>query len=358
MTGNEVKRDAARLLVVSESKPAADAINKFLTECGFSVELASSGEIALEKLHETQFEVMLIDIALRDMTGPKLVENALNIDLDLAILAITEVNDATSAAICLQRGAYDYLTKPLDLERLRLAIDRSVRYRGTRLQSEQISEWLKQELVARSEELERQRRKLEQVNVATLGALINALEAKDPDFMGHSVRVSDLSASIAAEMELSDDEIEAVRAAGRLHDIGKVGVRESVLKKKGPLTSAEQQHIRDQVIIGFQILSPLEHLGAVREYVRSHHEHVDGSGYPDGLKGDEIPLGARIICAAEIFDAITSPRPYQDELKPERAMELMRRLAGAALDKRVVDALGTVVARQKTLIFVDGNRPI
>ena len=357
MTGINGRANAARLLVVSESEGSAVAIVEFLKECEFSVELVSNSKDALEELHESQFEVMLIDVDLRDMTGANLVDNALAIDEDLAILAITDLNDATSAAICLQRGAFDYLTKPLDLERLRLAVDRSIRHRGTRLQSEQISEWLKQELVARTEELERQRRKLEQVNIATLGALINALEAKDPDFIGHSVRVSDLSAMIAAEMELSDDEVEAVRAAGRLHDIGKVGVRDAVLKKKGPLTTAEQQHIKDQVVVGFQILSPLEHLGAVREYVRSHHEHVDGSGYPDGLKGEEIPVGARIICAAEIFDAITSPRPYQEELKPQRAMELMERLAGAALDRRVVNALGIVVARKRTLIYVDGNRP-
>jgi response regulator RpfG family c-di-GMP phosphodiesterase len=339
------------LVVIHDDAPRT-AIEQYLSEKGYNVEVAEEGADALTLLYESRPGIALVDIDLPYMNGAELVTKALEADPDLAIVVITDVDDATSAAICLQRGAFDYLTKPVDLERLRVSIERAVRHRSTELQSQEISEWLKHELVERTQELERQRQKLEQVNIATLEALLNALEAKFPDFVGHSVRVADLSATVAGELGLTDDEVEAVRAAGRLHDIGRVGIRDAVLSKKGPLTSSEQEHVKEQVVIGFQILSPLEHLGAVREYVKSHHEHWDGSGYPDGLKGEEIPIGARILCAAEIFDAITSPRPYQTPMDPERATELLYKLAGQTLDRRVVDALARTVKKHRTLIYV------
>ena len=345
-----------KVLVVINDITPRQAVEKYLMDNEYVVDVAEEGADALSLLYEHKPGIALVDIDLPHMTGAELVTKALEADPDLAIIVITEVDDATSAAICLQRGALDYLTKPVDLDRVRVAVDRAARHRDTELQSQEISAWLKHELVERTQELERQRSRLEQVNTATLEALLNALEAKYPDFVGHSMRVADLSATIAAELDLSDDEVEAVRAAGRLHDIGRVGIRDSVLSKKGPLTANEQSHVREQVVIGFQILSPLEHLGSVREFVKSHHEHWDGSGYPDCLKGEDIPIGARILCAAEIFDAITSPRPYQEQLSPERAMELMYRLAGTTLDRRVVDALAQAVKRHRTLIYFN-DRP-
>ena len=356
MTTQESKGKADKVLVVIHDDGPRKAVAQYLSESGYDVEVADEGADALSLLYERKPEIALVDIDLPHMKGAELVTKALEADPDLAIVVITGVDDATNAAICLQRGALDYLTKPVDLDRVRASIARAARHRSTELQSQEISEWLKHELVERTQELERQRQRLEQVNTATLEALLNALEAKYPDFVGHSVRVADLSATMAAELDLSDDDVEAVRAAGRLHDIGRVGIRDSVLSKKGPLTATEQSHVREQVVIGFQILSPLEHLGAVREYVKSHHEHWDGSGYPDGLKGEEIPIGARILCAAEIFDAITSPRPYQEPMSSELAMDLMYRLAGETLDRRVVDALSQTVKRHRTLIYVD-DRP-
>ncbi len=344
------------LVVIADEKPRAK-IRKFLEEKGYQVASTADSTDALSLLYEHDPGIALIDIELPEGKGTNLVTDVLQADPDLAVVVITDMDDATSAAICLQRGALDYLTKPVDLDRVLESVECAARHRSTELQTQEISAWLKQELVERTRELDRQRQKLEQVSIATLHALLNALEAKYPDFVGHSVRVADLSATIAAELGLSDDEIEAVRAAGRLHDIGRIGIRDSVLSKRGPLTPTEQNHVREQVVIGFQILSPLEHLGPVREYVKSHHEHWDGSGYPEGLKGEQIPLGARILCAAEIYDAITSPRPYQGALSPERAMELMCRMAGETLDRRVVDALSEAVKRHKTLVYVEDTGP-
>ena len=295
---------------------------------------------------------MLLDIRMPGMSGIDVVPDALDLDPDLAIIMVTAVADATSAAVCMQRGAYDYLIKPIELTDLGGAVDRALRRRDTMIQSRGISAWLKEEVERQTEEIARERRKLQELSVATLEALINALEAKNEFLSGHSARIAAFSASIAHEMKLPDDEVEMIRMAGRLHDLGKIGIRESVLDKHGPLTPDEYEHVKQHVVIGSQILAPLTHLGPVVEYVRLHHEHWDGSGYPEGLEGETIPIGARVIGAAEVYDALTTSRPYQDPLTPDEAVERMRTLSGKVIDPRVMDALAASVARRQTLVFL------
>src|SRR6266699_119184 len=209
------------------------------------------------------------------------------------------------------------------------------------------------DLVPQAIEIERERMKLERLSIATLEALVNALEAKDPYMRGHSARVADLSATVAHELGIPEEDVEHVRVAGRLHDIGKIGTRESVLNKQGTLTPEEFEHVKQHVIIGSQILAPLTHLGDIIPAVRHHHERWDGTGYPDGLRGEEIPMGGRIIGAAEVFDALSTSRAYQEKMSPEKAVERAADLAGTVLDPKVYEALASVVARRRTLVFLD-----
>ena len=151
---------------------------------------------------------------------------------------------------------------------------------------------------------------------------------RTPTSAGHSARVADLSASVAAQLGCDDELIEAIRTGGRLHDIGKIGIREEILNKQGPLSDEEYEHVKQHVLVGSQILAPLVHLKEVITYVRSHHERWDGFGYPDRLAGEAIPLGARIIGAVEIYDALTTARPYQEKMVPDVAVERMARPRG------------------------------
>jgi putative nucleotidyltransferase with HDIG domain len=268
---------------------------------------------------------------------------------------LTAVNDAHAAALCMQRGALDYLVKPVDLADLERAISRALSRRREMIEQEQTQAWLKHEIVRRGAELRRERGNLERISVATLEALVNALEAKDRYLRGHSARIADLSALVAAELGLSDEQIEAVRTGGRLHDIGKIGIREVVLNKQGPLTEEEFEHVKTHVTIGAQILAPLTHLREVIAFVRSHHERIDGTGYPDGLAADAIPLGARILGAAEVYDALTTSRPYQERMEPAEAVQRMRDLIGTVIDPTVHDALSRVVERRQALVFLDDH---
>jgi HD-GYP domain-containing protein (c-di-GMP phosphodiesterase class II) len=158
---------------------------------------------------------------------------------------------------------------------------------------------------------------------------------------------------VAAQLGCEDELIEAVRTAGRLHDIGKIGIREETLNKRGPLTDEEYEHVKQHVLVGSQILAPLVHLQEVITYVRSHHERWDGFGYPDRLAGERIPLGGRIIAAAEIYDALTTARPYQEKMEPDTAVERMRELIGTVLDPAVHRALEAVVSHRQALVFLD-----
>lgn len=339
-------------LVVDDEEALRSALGQFLRYRGFAVRAAENGEGALEQLRQGGVALMLLDVRMPGLSGVDVVPEALDLDPDVAIIMLTAVSDATTAALCMQRGAFDYLTKPIELTDLGAAIDRALRRRDTQIQNRGITAWLKEEVSRQTEELRVKQLRLEQVTTATLEALINALEAKSEYLSGHSARVAAYAANIAHEMGLADEQVELVRVAGRLHDLGKIGVREAVLEKRGPLTPEEYGHVKQHVVTGAQILAPLRHLGPVVEYVRSHHEHWDGSGYPDGQTGEQIPLGGRIICAAEIYDALTSARPYQEKLGPEAAVDRMRMLAGSVIDPGVMEAFAAAVGRRQMLVFL------
>ena len=341
------------LLIVDDEEAIRSALKRFLVQQGYETVTADSGEQALEILARQKITGMLLDVHMPGISGIDLVPQIIELEPSIALLMLTAVNDATAAALCMQRGAMDYLTKPIDLEHLKRAIQRALQRRHTMQEDQRINRWLKEEVAIRSAELRLERANLERISVATLEALINALEAKDRYLRGHSARVADLSAMVAAEMGLTDEQVEAVRTAGRLHDIGKIGTREDILNKQGPLTDQEYEHVKEHVVVGSQILAPLIHLKDVIAFVRSHHERWDGLGYPDRLVGEAIPYGARIIGAVEIFDALTTSRPYQEKMDAEIAVERMKDLVGSVLEPRTHEALRTVVARRQALTFLD-----
>ena len=341
------------LMVVDDEEAIRNAVRKFLLQQGYEVVTAATGEEALSQLQRQKVTGMLLDVNLPGMSGIDLVPRVIELEPTLALLMLTAVNDATTAALCMQRGAFDYLIKPIDLVHLGRAIGRALERRHTALESQQINQWLKEEVALRVAERRVEQANQERLSIATLEALVNALEAKDPYLRGHSARVADLSALVAAELGCNDEMVEAVRTGGRLHDIGKIGIREEILNKQGPLSDEEYEHVKQHVLVGSQILAPLVHLREVITYVRSHHERWDGFGYPDRLAGEAIPLGARIIGAVEIYDALTTARPYQEKMEPETAVERMADLVGTVIDPAIHRALQTVVARRRALVFLD-----
>jgi HD-GYP domain-containing protein (c-di-GMP phosphodiesterase class II) len=195
-----------------------------------------------------------------------------------------------------------------------------------------------------AEDVRRLYHQLQRSVYQSLVGLCAALEAKDAYTRGHGERVGAWSRRLAARLALPSDQVERVGQAGLLHDIGKIGVPESVLGKRGALDDAEWSHMRRHPLVGAQIVGPFETLAGVDVLIRHHHERLDGRGYPDGLTGESIPLGARIIAVADVYDALTSERPYRAAWPHECAMACLLEQAGATLDARAVTAFSDVLA--------------
>jgi putative two-component system response regulator len=330
-------------------------LSKFLTARGYEVQAAESASQALELLRRTKFDLMLCDIRMPGLSGVELVPQALAADPELAIVMLTAVNDAPTATEVLSAGALDYLMKPVELDDLASAVARALHRRGLTMEQRRVEQLIREEVALRTEELEREQQALRSLTVSIAETLVNAMEAKDVYLRGHSARVADLAASVAHEMGLDDDTVEHVRLAGRLHDVGKIGIRESVLNKPDRLTEAEFEHVKSHVRTGMEILAPLRHIGEALTFVHDHHEHWDGRGYPRGLAGETISLGGRILCAADAFDALTSKRAYREPMTREQTIEFLGGHVGELLDAQVYDALRRVVLGRKSiaLTFID-----
>jgi putative two-component system response regulator len=345
---------APRLLIVDDEESIRLALWRVLQPNGYEVMTADSVATALDLLHRTRFELILCDVRMPGAMGTDLVPQARFIDPDVAILMLSALNDATTAAQSLNDGAFGYIVKPFDINDLQDAIQRALHRRRLCVEQRRVEQFVREEVAARTIELDEERVAFRRASIEIAETLIAAMEAKDIFLRGHSQRVAELAASIAEELGLDADTVEHVRLAGGLHDVGKIGIRDSVLNKPGKLTADEYEHVKDHVRIGLEILSPLlSHLGPVLEYIRDHHEHWDGAGYPRGIAGEDISLGGRILTAADAFDALISRRAYRDGVDAFIAMQVLEQTTGQLLDPRVFATLKVVVERNQSLIFID-----
>ena len=338
-----------RILIVDDEETIRLALRKFLRSRGYEVEIAGSGDQALQILDKQTFSLMLCDVRMPGMTGVQVVPRARDRDPDIAIIMLTAVNDAATATEVLSAGASDYLMKPVELADLQQAVDRALLKRAEVIEKRRFDTLIRQEVALRTAELEQEKESLRLMSISIAETLINAMEAKDLYLRGHSQRVAELAGQLAEEMGLDEAMCEDLRVAGRLHDVGKIGIREDILNKPGRLTTEEYDHVKRHVQIGLDILAPLFHIAKPLKYIEHHHEHWNGAGYPLGLTGDTIPLGARILCVADTFDALTSKRAYRAPLEPLDALDHLSVDVGKQFDPSVYDALVRVITRRFSL---------
>jgi response regulator RpfG family c-di-GMP phosphodiesterase len=346
-------RGAVRILVVDDEETIRLALGRFLRARAYEVEAVPSGAAALAAIVPGRFALMLCDVRMPGVNGVDVVAQARALDPELAVVMLSAVNDAATARAAFVAGAVDYLLKPVELAVLLQAVEQALHRRALVVKQREIERAIRDEVAAATDQLERDRASLHTVSVEVAEALVTAMEAKDPFLRGASQRTADLASSIAVELRLDEDTTEAVRLAGRLHDVGMIGIRESVLHKPGRLTEEEYAHVKDHVRIGLDILAPLRHLNETLRFVGDHHEHFDGKGYPRGLSGTDISIGGRILAAADAFEAITSKRSYQQPMEPAAAVAYLESRVGTLLDPAVYAALRTAVARGRALTFLE-----
>jgi HD-GYP domain-containing protein (c-di-GMP phosphodiesterase class II) len=288
-----------------------------------------------------------------DSTDPlPLIKRAQELDVNAALLLLTEGTDGPQVAEFFRAGVSDVLTRPHSADRLRASLTTVLQERREKIRKENYTAWLRNLLTELRSDVERESDRVVQHSVAALEVLSQALEAKDAYMAGHSVRVAEIAACLATAMGRSEWDVDRVRLAGRLHDIGMIAVPTELLSRAGPLSEAEYAVVREHPAIANRILAPFESLADVISFIRGHHERWDGGGYPDGLGGEIIPWGARVVAVAEVFDALATSRPYQRAIPVEECLDRMRGMSGNQLDPAVYQALVTVVTSGRFLRFL------
>jgi putative two-component system response regulator len=319
--------------VVDDDAQVRRSLARVIEAHGLAAVEASSGTEALAYLEKNgEVPLVISDIYMPEMDGLTFLREALGRFPDMAIVMLTGVAEVATAVECLKLGALDYISKPVHIDEVRARVDKALEKRELVLQNR----FYQQNLESRVRELDR-RNKQSLINGVQM--LVQALEAKDAYTSGHSTRVSRYAVSTAVQLGYTGDRLEQIRLGGELHDIGKIGTREDILNKPGPLTVDEFDHIKAHAALGERILAPfLAESPSVLRIVRSHHERLDGRGFPDGTVGDAIPREARIVAVVDAFDAMITNRAYRPSRTPADAVLELRRCAGSHFDPDVVEA--------------------
>src|SRR5256712_10365642 len=319
---------------------------------GFSCAEAGSGVEALEMMHHDAVPLVISDLRMPQMDGVTLLREIITRWPETAVIVVTAVAEVESAVACLQMGALDYVAKPFHLDEVRARVSQALDKRRLIIENRSYQQGLEVRVEA-------QARRIEELFLEGVHALVFALEAKDAYTRGHSMRVANYSVEIARALKLDTDLIDTIALGAELHDVGKIGVSESVLHKAGKLSEAEYRHIMEHTVIGARILGPLmkDAPGALA-IVRSHHERLDGSGFPDGLVGDAIPLEVRVVTVADSFDAMTSVRPYRPALSVQKAMQELEEMKGVQFDPQAVEAVLAAFPRAALPVPTPEARPL
>lgn len=325
-------KEKQQLLIVDDETSIRKLVMAKLSADGYRCVEASNAQQALEILGKEVVCLVLLDVKMPGKSGLEFLPEIKAKFPDTAVVMATAVADVTTAIECMQHGAYDYITKPFDLNDILHSVRRALEKRRLEIENREYHERL-QEKVAE------QAGRIRASFFNSIRSLNNALEARDKYTSGHSQRVTDLAAGITRQMAIPPEATDTIILASLVHDIGKIGVKEDIINKPSCLNNEELQDIKKHPEIGERILSPVAADEEILKLVRHHHERFDGTGYPDKLAGEQIPLGARILAVADSFEAMTSERPYRKAMSRHEACNELARCKGTQFDPEIVDCL-------------------
>ena len=324
------------ILVVDDEEAIREVVSTMLESKGYHCTAVSNGRAAQDVVKRATPDLVLSDMIMPEMDGIKLLEWLRQYDPEIPVIMVTAIHDISTALEAIRRGAYDYILKPFEKDQLYLGVNRALQHRRLVAENRNYQRDLERQVEERTARLTIALAQLEQSYDDTLEALGSALDLKDAETEGHCQRVTAFTISIAKAMPVPNAYLPVLARAAFLHDIGKMGIPDKVLLKPGPLSDDEKVIMRKHCQIGYDMLIRIPFLRDAAEIVLAHQEFFDGTGYPRGLRGEEIPLGARIFAIADSLDAMLSDRPYRKALPMSYAREELQRCAGTQFDPTVV----------------------
>jgi putative nucleotidyltransferase with HDIG domain len=326
------------ILVADDELLIREILISKLTNLGYSCESCDSGKAALDLLKTGKHDLLLADLTMPEISGIELLKEALRIDPEIAVILIAAAKDIGTAVDALKDGAYDYITKPFSPQEVSTGVSLALEKRRLILENRSYQRTLEEKVASRTHQLKEALEHLHHTYHSTLVALGTALDSRDADSEGHSLRVTMYCSHLARCLGLTEGELRAIEQGALLHDIGKIGIPDELLRTRRRLDEAETILLQSYVEIGYRILSGIKFLHEAARIVLEHQESFDGTGYPCGLKGEKIHIGARIFALAAALESITSPGQSHSVKDFESARQEIRSLAGTRFDPKVVEA--------------------
>ncbi len=322
-------KNRASVLILDDEADIREILQATLEDAGFKCTAAANVEEGLAALSAQEFDLAFSDIRMPGKPVVELLQEIQRAHSQTQVIMITALNTAETAVEYLRKGAADYLVKPFNISDVLVAADRAMEKKRLEQANREFQKYLEQMADDKAAETHRLFYSITQI-------LIRLLELRTPLDIGHSVNVAEIARHIAFELKLTKDGIRKVYLAALLHDVGMIPIEDLLIQKRGSLTGEEYRQIQEHSALAENVLRPILDDGEVLKYIRHHHERYDGAGYPDGLKGNIIPLGARIIAVAEAFDAMSRSRPYRKALSAKLALAELQRCADTQFDPQVV----------------------
>lgn len=347
-----------RILIVDDDERICAIITRRLTLEGYSCVTANNGREALQHFYKDNFSLIISDIKMPELNGIELLKNVKALDQNMVVVMMTAYPEVDIAVEAIHQGAYDFIIKPFDLDLVVFSVEKALEKRRLEEEVENYHLHLEKLVEERTAKLQHLYNVLKEAHLDTIKALIEAIDAKDPYTRGHSDRVRKMSLRIAMKLGFNENRLEGLGYGALLHDIGILGIRDGVLQKQGPLTPEEYQHIEEHPLIGVKIVEGIDFFKDQVPMIRHHHEHFDGSGFPDGLAGEEIPLEARIITVADAFDAMTSMRTHRTKMALEDALAEMKRYQSQRFDPHILEIFLSEKLYDSPVKYLPGNRSL
>jgi len=342
MTARATHVEMEHILVVDDEEAIREVVSTMLESKGYHCTAVSNGRAAQDQVKRVTPDLVLSDMIMPEMDGIKLLDWIRHYDPEVPVIMVTAIHDISTALEAIRRGAYDYILKPFEKDQLFLGVGRALQHRRLVAENRNYQRNLEQQVEERTAQLSGALVQLEQSYDDTLEALGSALDLKDAETEGHCQRVTAFTISIAKAMPVPNPYLPVLARAAFLHDIGKMAIPDIILRKPGALDDDEKQIMRRHCQIGYDMLIRIPFLRDAAEIVLAHQEFFNGTGYPRGLKEEQIPLGARIFTVADSLDAMISDRPYRKALPMAHAREEIRRCAGTQFDPKVVEVFMSI----------------